>query len=139
MVLALILGCARHGYKLYPGAVRPASELAKLKFGTRGPHAIEIDGLRVTRADYQFVELTPGRHEISWRPGLGTSWWETHYDREELSAVVAVLLMAGEEYSVHCDFEYAPAFLFWGGEPERTYLWIEDDRNGAVVGGEKKP
>ena len=143
VTILLVTSCTHHVYKLYPGPERPSAELAKLRIGV-APHclgvsgivgAIEIDGLRVSVSDYESVEIAPGRHEIRWSSHLSGYWWQTRAAGEERSAVAIADLEAGEEYSVHVDFDESGRHA-----PEtRVYLWIQNRRTGAVAGGERKP
>lgn len=53
-------------YKLYPGPIRPDSELSIVRLGDA--HNVRIDGLMASRADWAEARLLPGEHAI---------WWET--------------------------------------------------------------
>ena len=56
IIVLLLSACggyhSEHVYKLYPGPELPESDIATLKFG-KGVYAVEIDGLKVSSADYE--------------------------------------------------------------------------------------
>jgi len=134
LLVALIVACAStgagHAYKLYPGPPRTPVELATLRFGD-GVTSLQVDGMRVNSADYERVELLPGKHDITWDATFAVSVLVNPAGRDEAEAAVTTEFLAGHEYSVHGDRTTGPGY--------RMYLWIEDTATGRVVGGSRKP
>jgi len=126
-------------YKLYPGPLRPASELVKISFG-RGVTSFHVDGLRVSRADYKLVELLPGEHEIKIAWDVTSSWASApgESDRYEAEAVVTAEFLTEIEYTVHVR-RVSWLERQWWRDYRSFYLWIEDSATGHVVAGEKIP
>lgn len=121
---------SKHAYKLYPGPVLPDSDVATLKFGNR-VHAVEIDGLTVSSADYGEIKLKPGPHTIRWGTKFIVSVLINSSGFDSAIADNDVTLAAGHTYSIEADRTT--------GHGYRMYLWIEDAETGQVVAGTKKP
>jgi hypothetical protein len=116
-------------YKLYPGPVRPASELAVVRFGDA--QYVAFDGRPTSHADWTEVHLLPGTHRIDWQSEFGVSvmvepsGWVT--GGESVDAELA----AGRTYVLRADRTTGYGY--------RLYFWIEDEATGGVVAGERKP
>jgi len=146
LLLAILSGaCAPshshtyNNYKLYPGPLRPASELVKINFG-RDVTSFHVDGLRVSRTDYEFVELLPGEHEIkiAWDVTSNWGWTPRESDPYEAEAVMTAKFLAEIEYTVHVR-RLSWLERQWWRDCRSFYLWIEDSATGHVVAGEKLP
>ena len=106
-------------YKLYPGPVRPAAELAIVKpFESRD---LIVDGIMVGRDDWSEVLLLPGRHQIEEYGNRGGA------DAQAGTALEADLA-AGNTYVFHHT-----------GKGGQVWLWIEDGGDRSVVAGDKMP
>jgi len=116
-------------YKLYPGKIRPDSEVATLKFGPR-VHEFIIDGMKVRRSDYGEIKINEGRHEISWGAEFMVSVMVNASGWDETSATKMVEFVAGHSYTVNADRTT--------GHGYQMYLWIEDAETGEVVAGINK-
>lgn len=133
-IIVLMSACGSyrsdHVYKLYPGPELPDSDVATLKFGNL-VYVVEIDGLRVSAADYGAVKLLPGVHSIQWEATFVVSVMvnASGFDRAEVDNVA--LLSAGHKYILEADRTT--------GHGYRMYLWIEDAETGEVVAGVRKP
>ena len=119
-----------HVYKLYPGPVRPDSEVATLQFGT-GVFGVIIDGMKINRSDYREIKLQPGEHVMHWEATFLVSVLidADGYDQDETTNTVQ--LKAGHTYTLHKDRTT--------GHGYEMYLWMTDDTTGKVVAGEEKP
>jgi hypothetical protein len=117
-------------YKLYPGPVRPDSEVVTLQFGS-GINEVTIDGMKVNRSDYQVIKLQSGEHVMRW----GTTFLDSvlidadGYDYDATTNTVQ--LKAGHTYTLHKDRTT--------GHGYEMYLWMTDETTGEIVAGEKKP
>ncbi|NTV95594.1 MAG: hypothetical protein HGA75_09285 [Thiobacillus sp.] len=120
---------SRQVYKLYPGSVRPANELAILLINDVA--SATVDGFGVSKTDYQEVHVLPGRHALAWRQQFGFSVMVEPALLKEASLAVAVDLQAGHVYKLFADRTYGTGYRF--------YFWLEDAASRAVVGGTKKP
>jgi len=116
-------------YKLYPGPVRPAAELAELKPGVN--FALAVDGLKVNQGEWDEVLLLPGRHQIDCVAEYGASVMVEPSGFGHAGTHLEVDLAAGHAYAFH----YARTY----GQGYRVWLWIEDGADGSVVAGAKKP
>ena len=124
--------CACHSqyvYKLYPGPTLPDSNVATLKFGS-GVHAVEIDGLRVSSADYGTIKLMPGQHRIQWESTFIVSVMVNASGFDSAETDKMATLAVGHTYSIEADRTT--------GHGYRMFLWIEDGETGEVVAGVKK-
>lgn len=134
LVILLLVACAsadpRPVYKLYPGPVRPAAELATLHFEAAA-NAFRVDGLLVERGDWDSVELLPGEYVISWGKTFSVSPLVDPSGMGRAEETVRVELEAGHRYAVCADRTT--------GKGYRMFLWIEDWSTGEVVGGVRKP
>jgi len=134
VALTSVLACAcatnapAPSYKLYPGPVRPASELAIVHLGDAG--TARFDGRVAERRDWSEVQLLPGEHTIEWIHEFGVSvmiepsGFATGGDR------ATVTLEADHRYTLRADRTTGPGY--------RMYFWIVDDATGRVVFGEPK-
>lgn len=120
---------SRQVYKLYPGSVRPASELAIVQ--VNDVPSATVDGLGVSKTDYQEVHVLPGRHTLAWRKQFGFSVMVEPEMLKQASLTVGVDLQAGHAYKLFADRTYGTGYRF--------YFWLEDAASRAVVGGTKKP
>jgi hypothetical protein len=127
LLMTMSFGCGStgtgHRYKLYPGPERPEAKLAALGFAGKVV-SFEVDGMRVYRADFEFVELTPGQHTIAWHSSFGTDVLE-RVVREELAATMTVELLAGHNFVLT---DKCPS----------TFLCIKDTTTGEFVSGSDK-
>lgn len=121
---------SEHVYKLYPGPELPDSGVATLKFGN-GVHAVEIDGLKVSSADYGAIKLVPGVHAIRWEAIFLVSVMVNASGFDSAEADKMAILSAGHTYTIEADRTT--------GHGYRMYLWIENTETGEVVAGVKKP
>lgn len=120
---------SQHVYKLYPGPILPDSEVATLKFGS-GVHTVEVDGLKVSSADYGTIKLVPGEHRIRWESMFIVSVMVNASGFDSAEADNMANLAAGHTYSIEADRTT--------GHGYSMYLWIEDAETGEVVAGVKK-
>jgi len=113
----------------YPGAPRPAAEIATLGLA---PVVVwfEIGGVRVERNQYDAVAWPPGRYEVGWRARFPVSFMihPTMSLKDERRETVE--LEAGHRYVVTADRAVGTT---------RTYFWIEDASTGRIVAGMKNP
>jgi hypothetical protein len=116
-------------YKLYPGKRLPASELAILLLGDIP--SITVNGLGVSKTDYQEVHLLPGLHALAWRKVFGFSVMVEPSMVKEAELALEVRLKAGQTYKLFADRTT--------GQGYRFYFWIADMSSGEVIGGSKKP
>lgn len=119
-----------HVYKLYPGPVRPDSEVATLQFGT-GVFEVIIDGMKINRSDYREIKLQPGEHVMHWEATYMISVYIDADGFDQSSTTNTVQLEPGHTYTLHKDRTT--------GHGYEMYLWMTDDTTGEVVAGEKKP
>lgn len=103
-------------YKLYPGPVQEASNIAVVRL-LQGTNA-KFNGRPACSCDWTEVHLSPGEYTIAF-----TDMWP---EKQLLPRMVTTLtLMAGHVYSLHLtDDEVLPAFQ-----------WIMDDTEERVVAG----
>jgi len=134
VIVVLVSACgsyrSEYVYKLYPGPELPDSDVATLKFGG-GVYAVEIDGLKVTSADYGSVKLLPGVHTIRWESMFIVSVMVNASGFDRAEADKAAILSAGHTYTLEADRTT--------GHGYRMYLWIEDTETGEAVAGVRKP
>jgi hypothetical protein len=132
---ALLAGCASDSpppgpYKLYPGPVRPGSELALLELGDAS--VIAVDSLLVAREDWNRVLLLPGRHQLDCMVEYGASVWVEPSGFGHASTHLDADLVAGRTYVIHYSRTYGEGYQVW--------VWLEDAAaGGSVVAGQKKP
>ncbi len=133
LLCVIVLGaCAaapsQHVYKLYPGPVRPDSELATIGLGD-GVFSLQIDGLTVNRADFGHVNILPGPHRIK----LDT-WYL-------VSVLVDPSGLKSDETGSYVDLEPGHRYLVRSSDPGggMRYLWIEDADSGQLVAGARRP
>lgn len=128
----MLVSCATTSsqvYKLYPGKIRPDSELVTLKFGDEVRELV-IDGMKVRRSDYGERKIIPGRHEISWGAEFMVSVMVNASGWAETSTTKVVDLEAGHSYAINADRTT--------GHGYQMYVWIEDAETGEVVAGVRK-
>jgi hypothetical protein len=121
---------SQYVYKLYPGPELTDSDVATLKFG-KGVYVVEIDGLKVSSADYGTIKLVPGKHSIRWEAMFLVSVMVNSSGFDSAEADKKVNLSAGHTYTIEADRTTGPGY--------RMYLWIENTDTGEVVAGAKKP
>lgn len=133
-ILVFLSACggyhSEHVYKLYPGPELPDSGVATLKFGN-GVYAVEIDGLKVSSADYGAIKLVPGVHTIRWEAMFLVSVMVNASGFDSAEADKVAILSAGHTYTIEAGRTT--------GHGYRMYLWIENTETGEVVAGVKKP
>jgi hypothetical protein len=126
---ALTSSCATNpkpNYKLYPGPVRPAAELAVVRVD--GP--LRIDGLVAHGGDWRQVELLPGYHSIGWERWLnlgesaGVAEWVVR------SFVEVAYLEAGRVYALGAHAT---------GVGERSGMRLQDVDSGELIAWEDGP
>lgn len=134
LAVAVLAGCAAgstetFAYKLYPGPIRPAAELAILRLGDA--QAVEIDGRPVAQGDWTEVHLLPGLHAVRWQTEFLVSVMVEPSGFATGGQEAAVQLEAGHVYVLRSDRTTGLGY--------RMYFWIEDADDGQVVAGEAKP
>lgn len=137
LILTLVLtpviaGCAssnEYAYKLYGGAPRPDAEVATIRLADAA--AARVDDRDVSQANYGYVKVLPGPHQLAWQCVYGVSVMiePTGFATGEGSA--GIELRAGHVYALRCDRTTGPGY--------ETYQWIVDETAGQLVAGEKKP
>lgn len=132
--MVLLFACASApetplAYKLYPGPVRPATDLAIVQLGDV-QYAI-FDGRATSLADWTEVHLLPGRHNVELQAVFGVSVMIEPSGFGTGGIRVDAVLEAGHIYVLRADRTTGPGY--------RMYLWIEDRATGQVVAGERKP
>jgi hypothetical protein len=133
MVIGLA-GCAARSsetfaYKLYPGPLRPASELAIVRLGNA--HAVEINGRIVVNGDWTEVHLLPGVHDIRWQTEFGVSIMIEPSGSATGGSKARVEMAAGQVYVLRSDRTTGSGY--------RMYFWIEEAVGGRVIAGTPKP
>ena len=131
---ALPMACASgpratQAYKLYPGPVQPAAEIAIVRMGDAG--AAEFDGRRASARDWTEVHLLPGEHRIRWQTEFGVSAMVNPAMFVTGGNEASVTLAAGHVYSLRADRTTGPGY--------RMFFWITDDTTRGIVAGEPKP
>lgn len=132
IVLIFLSGCATHdgmAYKLYPGQVKPKSEVATLELFNAS--SAVIDGLHVSHGDYAKVHLLPGRHHVEWTSDHVVSVLIESSGFAQQESQNDVLFEAGHIYRLRSDRTTGPGYSI--------YHWIEDITTDSVVAGHKKP
>lgn len=134
LLVACLVGCVAQSaetfaYKLYPGAPRPAAELAILRLGDA--QAVEIDGRPVSHADWTEVHVLPGRQTVRWQTEFGVSVTVEPSGFATGGSEAHVELEAGRVYVFRADRSHGAGY--------RMYFWIEDVDGGRVVAGSPKP
>lgn len=133
ILLLLVTSCSysnQHVYKLYPGPERPDSDVVTLQFGP-GVFEVIIDGMKVSRADYQQIKLIQGEHQINWGAEYFISVLIDADGFDQATTAHKALLIAGHTYTLNRDRTTGPGY--------EMYLWMTDDTTGKVVAGEIKP
>lgn len=128
----LLLACAALPdlpYKLYPGPVRPDSELAIVRLGDAG--AAKFDGRIAARGDWSEVLLLPGEHLIEWQTEFGVSVLVEPSGFATGGNEAKVMLLAGHVYTLRADRTTGPGY--------RMFFWIHDDTTQQVIAGTPKP
>jgi len=116
-------------YKLYPGPLRPAAELAIVKFGDA--QFVAFDGRPTSHADWTEVHLLAGAHEIEWQAEFGVSVMVEPGGWARGGRKVDVTLEGGHAYVLRADRTTGYGY--------RMYFWIEEEASGRVVAGERRP
>jgi len=121
-----------HAYKLYPGPLRPAAEIAVVRL--ERVYSVDFNGRPVSRRDWSEVHLPPGSHLIRWhrRAPVGTVTIEPGGMAAGGSDKVA--LAPGKIYVLRS--AHVPNPDVGGYE---TFVWMEDAATGAVVAGTRHP
>lgn len=109
-----------HAYKLYPGPVQDAANIAVVRL--LGNTNAKFNGRPASAYDWTEVHLSPGEYTIAFTD----TWTETPL----LPRMVATLtLTAGHVYSLHLTgYQAIPAFQ-----------WIMDDTDEKVAAGTAPP
>lgn len=131
---AALLGCAGAPaetliYKLYPGPVRPANEIAIVRLGDAA--TLEIDGRPVSHADWTEVHVLPGTHRLRWQTEFGVSALIDPSMTVTGGREAEVTLDAGRAYVLRADRTTGPGY--------RMFFWVEEAGSGRVVVGRAKP
>lgn len=129
--VAALAACAgpEFVYKMYPGPVRPAAELAVIELADAGE--ARIGPRTVKRSDYARVHVLPGPWHLDWSCLYGVSVTIEPTGFAESASSADVDLEAGHVYSLHCDRTTGPGY--------ETFQWVRDDTAGRIVGGRPKP
>ena len=130
----LLAACASgpretQAYKLYPGPVRPATELAIVQMGDA--ERAEFDGRVASGRDWTEVHLLPGEHRIRWQTEFGVSVMVEPSGFATGGNDVRVTLAAGHVYALKADRTTGPGY--------RMFFWIRDETTREVIAGEAKP
>jgi len=128
----LLLACAALPdvpYKLYPGPVRPDSDLAIVRLGDAD--AAKFDDRIASRGDWSEVLLLPGEHLIEWQTEFGVSVLVEPSGFAMGGNEAKVMLLAGHVYTLRADRTTGPGY--------RMFFWIRDETTQQVVAGEAKP
>ena len=124
--VAMTVGCAGQvsavaPYKLYPGPVRPVTELAVVLL--KEPQRVAFDGRPTAALDYKEVHLLPGLHWIEW-----PKWNEYIIPKRRgwvtSGRMMDVLLEAGHTYVLQEIRDFP------------RYLSIKDTTTGEIVAWE---
>jgi hypothetical protein len=125
----LATGCASPGkgaaYKLYPGELRGADQVAIIRMEVA---RATIDGMRVSSSDWSEVHVLPGRHQINWSTEFGASVMVSPTGFLGAGAQAELDLAAGHVYA-----------LQGARGDDQLYLWIYDTTSGLIVAGKRKP
>jgi hypothetical protein len=135
LACCVLAACATRGptqtssYKLYPGPVRPPSDIAIVRLGDAA--AAEFDGRPVSAGDWTAVHLAPGTHAIRWVTEFGASVMVAPGGVIHGGSTVQPTLEAGHVYTLKAGRTYGYNFVL--------YFWIVDETTGQVVAGKPKP
>jgi hypothetical protein len=127
-----LCGCATPTtavYKLYPGPVKPDSEISTLHL--HNASNATIDGISVSRRDYSIIQLSPGEHQVRWTSVHGVSVLIERSGFAEKKSAHKVDLKRGHNYRLRSDRTTGHGYII--------YHWIEDVDTGEVVAGTEKP
>lgn len=116
-------------YRGYSGPELPDTSLATVELGT--VNWARIDEVRIDRAQFGFVKLLPGHHQIEWSKSFGVSVMVDARGIVERRAQSGLTLAAGHTFRLQADRTIGPGY--------RIYMWIEDLTAGTVLVGDKKP
>lgn len=118
-----------HVYPFYQSDTLSESDVVKVMLGD-ADKAI-IDGVTVSKQDYQEIHLGPGVHEVRWNKTFGFSVMVEPSMMGQFSKTGRIKMKPGHVYKLRADRTH--------GHGYKVFLWIEDVRTGEVVYGDKKP